>query len=71
MDEVNIRLSLLQNAIAAVITKVVREKTGFHPQIRFNDEIHITYDGDRAKVHLNVDAELGKEDLEAIIRKLT
>ena len=28
-------------------------------------------DGDKAKVHLNVDAELKKEDLEAILRKLT
>ena len=48
MDEVNIRSSLFQNAIAGIIE-----------------------DGDKAKVHLNVDAELKKEDLEALIRKLT
>ena len=71
MDEVNIRSSLLQNAIAGIIGKVVRQKTGYHPQIQFNDGIRITYDGDKAKVHLNVDAELKKEDLEALIRKLT
>ena len=71
MDEVNIRSSLFQNAIAGIIEKVVREKTGYHPQIQFNDGIRITYDGDKAKVHLNVDAELKKEDLEALIRKLT
>ena len=71
MDEVNIRSSLFQNAIAGIIEKVVREKTGYHPQIHFNDGIRITYDGDKAKVHLNVDAELEKEDLEALIRKLT
>ena len=71
MDEVNIRSSLFQNAIASIIEKVVREKTGYHPQIHFNDGIRITYDGDKAKVHLNVDAELEKEDLEALIRKLT
>ncbi len=70
MDEVNIRSSLLQNAVAGIITKVIREKTGYHPQLQFNDGIRITYDGDKAKVHLNVDAELKKEDLEAILRKL-
>ena len=71
MDEVNIRSSLFQNTIAGIIEKVVREKTGYHPQIQFNDGIRITYDGDKAKVHLNVDAELKKEDLEALLRKLT
>ena len=70
MDEVNIRSSLFQNAIAGIITKVVREKTGYQPQLRFNDAIRVTYDGDKAKLHLNVDAELNKEDLEAIIKKL-
>ncbi len=70
MDEVNIRSNLMQNAIAGIIQRVVRQKTGYHPQIRFNDPIHITYDGDRAKVHMNIDAELEKEDLEALIRKL-
>ena len=71
MDEVNIRSSLLQNAIAGIIEKVVRQKTGYHPQIQFNDPIQIRYDGDKAKVHLNFDAELSKEDLEELIRKLT
>ena len=70
MDEVNIRSGLLQNAIAGVIEKVVSKKTGYHPKIHFNDALQITYDGDKAKVHLNVDAELDKTDLEAILKKL-
>ena len=49
MDEVNIRSSLLQNAIAGIIEKVVRQKTGYHPQIQFNDPIQIRYDGDKEK----------------------
>ena len=71
MDVVNITSSLFQNAIADIIEKLVRQKTGCHPQIQFNDPIHISYDGNKAKVHLNLDAELEKEDLEALIRKLT
>ena len=70
MDEVNIKSGLLQNAIAGIIEKRIREKTGYHPQIRFNDALRITYDGDRAKVHLNIDAELEKSDLETLLSKL-
>lgn len=70
MDEVNIKSELLQKAIASVIEIIVRQKTGYQPKIRFNDPIHITYDGDKANVHLNLDADLKKEDLEALIRKL-
>ncbi len=70
MDEVNISSSLVKNAIASIIEKLVREKTGYHPKIQFNDPIHISYNGDKAKVHLNIDAEMEKEDLEALIRKI-
>jgi hypothetical protein len=70
MDEVNIRSSLLQSAIAGIIRKVVKGKTGYNPQIQFNDAITVTFDGDKAKMHLNLDAELDKADLEALIKKL-
>ena len=70
MDEVKIKSELLQNAIAGIIEKRIRNKTGVHPQIHFNDALHITYDGDKAKIHLNVDAELAKNDLEALLKKL-
>ena len=70
MDEVNIRSELLQNAIAGIVEKVVRQKTGYHPQIQFNDAIRITYDGAKAKVYLNINAELDRSDLEALISKL-
>jgi len=71
MDEVNIRSSLLQNIVARIIRKVVRQKTGYDPQLQFNDPIHITYDGEKAKIHMNFEAELKKADLEALLRKLT
>lgn len=70
MDEVNIRSSLMQNAIAGIIKKLIRQKTGYDPELRFNDPIQLTFDGDKANVHLNIDAELNKEDLQALIKKL-
>ena len=70
MDEVNIKSELLQNAIAGIIEKIVKKKTGYHPQIQFNDAIHMTYDGDKVIIHLNMNAELEKTDLEALIKKL-
>ena len=70
MDTVNISSSLLQNAIAGLLEKLIRQKAGVHPQLRFNDPIQISYDGDRARVHLNIDADLEKNDLEALLRKL-
>ena len=70
MDEVNIRSSLFQNAIAGILERFIRQKTGCQPQLQFNDPIHITYDGDKAKVHLNINAELKREDLEVLIARL-
>lgn len=70
MDEVNIRSGLMQGAIAEALEKLVSQKTGFRPQIQFRDPIQIRYDGDKASIHLSVDAELGRKDLEELLQKL-
>ena len=53
-----------------MIEKVISQKIGARPEIQFNDPIQMSYDGDKAKVHLNFDVELKKEDLEMLIKKL-
>ena len=70
MDEMNIRSAFLQDAAANMIEKGIRQKIGARPDIQFNNQIQMSYDGDKAKVHLNFDVELKKEDLEMLIKKL-
>ena len=71
MDEMNIRSGFLQDAIANMIEKIISQKTGYRPEIQFNDPIRMNYDGDIAKLHLNIDVELKREDLETLLKKLT
>ncbi len=70
MDEVNIRTSFMQNLIVKIIKKVVKQKTGYNPELQFNDPIQVIFDGDKVKVHLNLDAELRKEDLQDLLKNL-
>ena len=69
-DEMNIRSSFLQGIISNVIGKVVSKKMGFTPDIHFNDPIQMSFDGDKARVHLSVDVEMNKEDLEGLLKKV-
>ena len=70
MDEVNIRNGWMQSVIVKIIKKVVKQKTGYNPELQFNDPIQVAFDGDKVRVHLNLDAELKKEDLQDILKKL-
>ena len=70
MDEMNIRSAFLKNAIANIIQKVINQKIGCRTEITFNDPIQMTCDDDKAMVHLNVDLEMKKEDLERLLKKL-
>ena len=70
MDEMNIRSNFLQEAIANTIEKIISQKAGYRPEIQFTDPIRMNYDGDKATVHVSVDIELKKEDLEALLKKL-
>lgn len=70
MDEVNIRTGFIQGIVVKIIKKVVKQKTGYDPELRFNDPIQMIFDGDKVKVHLNIDAELKKEDLQKILKDL-
>ena len=70
MDEVNIKTGFMQAVIAKIIKKVIKQKTGYDPNLMFNDPIQMIFDGDKIKVHLNFDAELRKEDLQRILKDL-
>lgn len=70
MDEINIRTGFFQGIIVKIIKKVIRQKTGYNLDLRFNDPIQVNFDGDKVKVHLNLDIELGKDDLQRILKDL-
>lgn len=70
MDEVNIRTGFFQGIIVKIIKKIIKQKTGYDPDLKFNDPIQLIFDGDKAKIHLNLDAELKKEDLQKILKDL-
>ena len=70
MDEINIRTGFFQGIIVKIIKKAIRQKTGYSPELRFNDPIQVNFDGDKVKVHLNLDIELGKDDLQKILKDL-
>lgn len=70
MDEVNIRSGFMQNLIVKIIKKAVKQKTGYNPELQFNDPIQLIFDGDKVRVHLNLDAELRKEDLQDMLKNL-
>lgn len=70
MDEVTIRTGFMQNLIVKIIKKVIRQKTGYNPELQINDPIQVIFDGDKVRVHLNLDAELKKEDLQNLLKNL-
>lgn len=70
MDEVNIETGFMQWIIAKIIKKVIKQKTGYDPNLTFNDPIQMIFDDNKIKVHLNFDAELRKEDLQRILKDL-
>lgn len=70
MDEVNIRTGFIQGILVKVIKKAIKQKAGISPELQFNDPIQVIFDGNKVKVHLSLDAELEKEDLQKLLKDL-
>lgn len=68
MDEMRIRSVFMKKLIAKVIGRVMRKKTECQIDIQLND-ISVTFDGDKAHVHFDADAEMSKDELMKLIRK--
>lgn len=67
MDEVNIVSKFMQNMLTKIIESAVRKKLGIDPLLEINDPIKVSFDGDMARVHLNLDAALMKDDLMKLV----
>ena len=67
MDEMKISTRLMKGLIAKIVKTMIKKKVGYDVDIRLNDLV-ITNDDNKAHVHLNVDAELDKDELAKILK---
>lgn len=63
MDEMKLKLStkFMRGLVAKLIRKVVYQKTGYNIDILLN-EIDVQVIDGRARIHVNVDAEIGEKE---------
>ncbi|RZS94154.1 hypothetical protein EV209_2522 [Cuneatibacter caecimuris] len=69
MDEMKIVSKFTTNMISKLVKMVLRKKLGYNIDIQVN-EIKTTITDGKTHVHLDVDAELEKEELMNILKKI-
>ena len=70
MDEMRVSTGFMQKIIANAITKAIKNKTGYTPDLKFNDPIRVVFDDEKVKLHVNLDAELTKDELSILMASL-
>ena len=65
----NIGSVFMKKLIAKIIERAIRKKLGYSVDICLN-EVIVTFDGEKAHMHLNADADMSKEELTKIIKKV-
>ena len=69
MDEMKIVSKFTTNMISKLVKMVLRKRLGYDIDIQLN-EIKTTITDGKTHVHLDVDAELEKEELVKILKKI-
>lgn len=69
MDEMKIVSKFTTNMISKLVKMVLRKKLGYNIDIQLN-EIKTTITDGKTHVHMDVDAELEKEELVKILKKI-
>lgn len=67
MDEMRIVSKFTRGIISKAIKIVIRKKTGYNIDIQLNEAITTINDG-KTHLHLDVDAELDKDELMSILK---
>lgn len=67
MDEMRIVSKFTRGIISKAIKMVIRKKTGYNVDIRLNEAIVTVSDG-KTHLHMDVDAELDKDELISILK---
>ena len=69
MDEMKIVSKFTRGIISKAIKMVIRNKTGYNIDIQLNEAITTISDG-KTHLHLDVDAELDKDELMSILKSI-
>lgn len=69
MDEMKIVSKFTTNMVSRLVKMVLRKKLGYDVDIQLN-EIKTTITDGRTHIHLDVDAELDKEELTKILKNI-
>lgn len=69
MDEMRIVSKFTRGIISKAIKMVIRNKTGYNIDIQLNEAITTISDG-KTHLHLDVDAELDKDELISILKSI-
>ena len=69
MDEMKIGSKFTTGIISKLVSMVIRKKFGYDVQLKLN-EVNATVIDGKTHVHLDVDAELSKEELNKILASI-
>ena len=69
MDEVKIVSGFTRNLISKLVRTIVFKKTGYNIAILIN-EMKTTIDNGKTHIHLDLDAEIDKEELLKILKAI-
>lgn len=70
MDEMLIKSKIMTNAVSKVVKKVLKKKTGYDVDIKLNNFCTYTTPEEKTHIHLDIDAELTKEELANILKSI-
>jgi hypothetical protein len=69
MDEMKIESKFITGIVSKIAKKVVRDKLGYNIDIQLNG-LRTTVIDDKTHVHLDVDLELTKEELNKLLKSI-
>lgn len=67
MDEMKIISKFTRNMISKILKVMLKKKSGYNVDIQIND-VNVTINEGKTHVHLDVDAELDKDELMKLIK---
>lgn len=69
MDEMRITSVFTRGIVSKILRKVIRKKTGYEVDIQLND-VTTTIQNGKTHLHVDIDAELDKDELIKILKNV-